>query len=1096
MVDTANIERKIVEWLLAINGRFSEHFYHWVALLWRPTSVVDMAQGERAGTVFLIRSGAFSKEGDLSRYLHRYATFLNLSRTASFADYIFRERGRKPICTIGRGSNWRVEESIFNAVTGTEHISIQIPCESHRNDCRCKIKINTELHQEIFGTPNYPFSPASPLIGSWNSGHSDVPIAVDLAQYPTCNDFRELDQSDFDQFKRAFSQHLPVSQTDHKQGDLKECQCTMCRVYRGLKLLCIIPEWNSILFVPVPVMRTKQGEEITFLGVVVFSRLEPKAVRQRDIGELDEIVASVLGTGYALSFHEAVDLATRQVRLYVLRSAIAAIMARNMSHNIESHVTPRATVEAVRKRLEDLGSSNSLDIVRVIKDRLDLYRQKRADFLAEVTSEPLTTTRPAFFYRELILPLIENTLLMDNIARNEGICYRNNTDNRLRIRVLIRNKELKVTYGCSKSTTPCSQTFIYPCTYPYTSVCCCGEPVKLKSIENGDSDVEIELPGPVGEQAFYAFLENFIRNAAKHNRDRFDKNPCENLEVTIEIKEPEDDKEKAEYYIIEVWDNVTNPEGVFEKIQEYIASDVIEETTGELKRQAWGIAEMKVAATLLRGSTDFLQMREFLKVKKEKRQATESQERLIYEFRLMKAKRMIGVFPRWQGGENQLQSLRNAGIRIVSSVEELQKIVASTGAEGASRSAASFRFAVFDCSGSDGQAIAEKIEPLLPYLPFRVLVLTGKNTESNLPLPNGVHRVQEERTEFPTQPDQIMVWLWKHWLGRWGQKNIVLEVYLDQQCGESPTKEWAECANTINKSNQGKGLFCRVWGREEGKCSQEVQFDANAVHIFFDRHAGGVEKAEKAGFGGDFLGCHAYMLLDKLNADFVRVFQPVFPGDASHWTLPFELMESGLLRILVIDERIAEACLEPGDMEITKEGQRLGCKPTQGSVGPTPTLWHLAFGAKVYIATHFGFNKDPEPLHSTSYAKREEVALPYLAVRITKNGDCINFQYPCCCICEETKELPKIDMVIIHQGVLDEWVKDVEPKAFLEMLRKKIPFVVVESGRGIPPNLPEGVKFLPFSFLHDLVIARKRVAKYSLTLGVMSLTRRQKEGDQ
>ncbi|MEO0264940.1 MAG: class I SAM-dependent methyltransferase, partial [candidate division WOR-3 bacterium] len=41
--------------------------------------------------------------------------------------------------------------------------------------------------------------------------------------------------------------------------------------------------------------------------------------------------------------------------LHALRSAVAAVMARNMSHNIDSHITPRATVEAVRKRLKELG---------------------------------------------------------------------------------------------------------------------------------------------------------------------------------------------------------------------------------------------------------------------------------------------------------------------------------------------------------------------------------------------------------------------------------------------------------------------------------------------------------------------------------------------------------------------------------------------------------------------------------------------------------------------------------------------------------------------------------------------------------------------
>ena len=119
------------------------------------------------------------------------------------------------------------------------------------------------------------------------------------------------------------------------------------------------------------------------------------------------------------------------------RSAISSIMARNMSHNIGSHVIPRSTVDAVKRRLlqmklwpttdKDLNSLKTLNLktlkeaqdilikeaqdilkreesgIRIISDlkgRLDEYTQRKSDFLAEITTEPLRTTRPAFFYRQ------------------------------------------------------------------------------------------------------------------------------------------------------------------------------------------------------------------------------------------------------------------------------------------------------------------------------------------------------------------------------------------------------------------------------------------------------------------------------------------------------------------------------------------------------------------------------------------------------------------------------------------------------------------------------------------------------------------------
>jgi hypothetical protein len=60
-----------------------------------------------------------------------------------------------------------------------------------------------------------------------------------------------------------------------------------------------------------------------------------------------------------------------------------------------------------------------------------------------------------------------------------------------------------------------------------------------------------------------------------------------------------------------------------------------------------------------------------------------------------------------------------------------------------------------------------------------------------------------------------------------------------------------------------------------------------------------------------------------------------------------------------------------------------------------------------------------------------------------------------------------IDLLIIHQGILDEWKKQNKEsnkltRIILE-LKDFFPFIVITSGRGKPDNLPKGVKFLPFS---------------------------------
>jgi len=824
-------------------------------------------------------------------------------------------------------------------------------------------------------------------------------------------------------------------------------------------------------------------------------------------GKVDELTDHIRGyIDGALAMHDMILWDIRRSRNYSLHSTTAAILTRNMAHNIESHVTPRATVEAIRKRLQGLDFSESIDVIQVLKGRLDEYRQKRADFLAEVTSEPLTTTKPAFFYRGVILPLIENVLLMDNIARNEEICYKNKTDNRLRIRVFIDDQELKAVFKCATRTgdNRVNPYLIqYPDNgFPYTGHCVrCNWQGSLESHDANPSvlvglpcsenrDIEIELPGPVGEHAFYGFLENFIRNVAKHNRKWFDENPKERLEINIRVSEPTDPEERKEFYTVEIWDNVNAPKApknervdrkecktLHDLMKAYIESDIIDET-GKKKPQAYGIAEMKADAMFLSGSTDLTRMKDFLEVCEESKKVTEycngsykevEKYCLVYRFRLMKAKKMCGVFPNWSNDSPQEQ-LRNQGIWIFKTTEELKQAIIPSTREGKDtpKSAASFRFAIFDCSGENGQEIANQIPELLPYLPFRIIVLKGKNEIGNLP--NGILAINGNGDDLPKTAEEIMFWLWSQWLKRWdGQNDLkIVEFYLDQGCEESPTQEWFHCANQFNaQSNNNK---VRIWGRgESGCCAGNDEW--NGAHIVFDRH-GGI-----GGVGGwldsniDKGGRDAYLLLDKLSPDFVDIFQPQFPQKQEQfWTFPLELIEAGLLRVLVIDERVAEKAAIDEEMKVNGYKSR----------------WEMSKWAKIFICTHFGVNKEPEPLHRAVEGMEQS-----LKVSFCEQGIKVSY-----CGCDQGNHINlgenSLDMVIIHQGVLDH-EKEENPSfnqsGFLENLRRHIPFVIVDSGRGIPPTLDSKVKFLPFSILNDYILGQ-RIAKYRLAQVTMSLTRR------
>jgi hypothetical protein len=392
------------------------------------------------------------------------------------------------------------------------------------------------------------------------------------------------------------------------------------------------------------------------------------------------------------------------------------------------------------------------------------------------------------------------------------------------------------------------------------------------------------------------------------------------------------------------------------------------------------------------------------------------------------------------------------------------------------------------------------------------MVLTGDKAVEQLGLPHGILPVKEHCAEFPTTANEIMMWLWQHWLKRWitDEEMTVLNVYLEQTYQELPTKRWKECADLLNNDFEKAKAPFRVSVKEarskvERQAGNTPVSPAEALkalrksssanmqppdswlleagrHIVFDRHG---TIASTINFN---LPKDAYFLLDKSSSDFIDVFQPSFPKSEleTWWTFPMELIEAGLLRVLIIDERIAERAHE----EFV--GDELKIKRLLGATN-NPTKWHFARAAKVYICTHFGINKAPSPLHAAVEGKSPSLGVRFdyqedLTIKNVTLGTISNVALGP--VDEQaSKHEEKIDMVIIHQGILDGLKDEVNLDAFLKALQQRIPFVIVDSGRGIPPTLSEKVKFLPFSVLQDYLLGQ-RIAKYRLTQVSMALTRK------
>jgi len=205
------------------------------------------------------------------------------------------------------------------------------------------------------------------------------------------------------------------------------------------------------------------------------------------------------------------------------------------------------------------------------------------------------------------------------------------------------------------------------------------------------------------------------------------------------------------------------------------------------------------------------------------------------------------------------------------------------------------------------------------------------------------------------------------------------------------------------------------------------------------------------------------------------------------------MAESACLRVLVMDERIAEVAYE----EILRDEVN---KPAS-LYGQKERIVVNKWG-NVFLGTHLNINDgNTQPLHHSI-----GLQFPRVFVKIA-TGDVeagrvrdIEVTWIDKQAAQEVREKIEPHVLIIHQGVIENFLAEKIPKkrneglvdtleAFFEDLRRFIPFIIVDSGRGIPANLPGKTKFMPFSLVEDYLM-RERVSKFNFMKIVMSLIRR------
>lgn len=416
-----------------------------------------------------------------------------------------------------------------------------------------------------------------------------------------------------------------------------------------LRLKKHFSNWTYIYYYIAPLKR-----EGVLHGAAIFtSDLIPQQLLLNLVALLDILCAHI-----DLEFTEAL------LKNFSLRSAVAAIMSRNMSHNLGSHVLARVASRGVMEQTQNKGVAEILgmmykkpeegkklakEMIYWSKDaqHLALYVQQRMDFIAQVSSEWPAWTEPAYLLKNLLRGFLYQKHLLNFIAASEELGARlfhprRHEDNLkqyagdIRLHVFLAPEEVWAEPGGAfrgkeepeKTPVESRMDDILRCPpkfylengdreswNPWNHVLL-YTPKKGDPLGETAKDVLFAIPGGVvGYHAFYVILENIIRNAAKHG---FAKGNMDHLDIVIEVCYSSRQRlhlraangRRVPAWLLRIYDNVSFVKKKYgggevplwgerdgEKgINNRLGLSLLQ---GGVKKEDWGLAEMKIAAGYL-----------------------------------------------------------------------------------------------------------------------------------------------------------------------------------------------------------------------------------------------------------------------------------------------------------------------------------------------------------------------------------------------------------------------------------------------------------------------------------------------------------------
>lgn len=339
-------------------------------------------------------------------------------------------------------------------------------------------------------------------------------------------------------------------------------------------------------------------------------------------------------------------LAKGRVIAATTKAAKTAIMARNMSHNLGSHVLAylKEHLKSVKEMTDNyaLYEVVSKDGVRNPKNcdvalpfmvglgRFMSYLQERQDFIADIATAFFPTCMTLNFKDDIydILNIDKRSerhpdrkgekpdnILLGNIARSESFFRKMATDH-----YVTGNNDLVLNFGSfdGSPVEPIQGKIVQDDINRHY-----GETLLSSAIEALDHlrNINVSIPGGVvGRHALFSIIENIIRNSAKHGK------PEDELRITLDVYDKADYAKRAsdedcidgelslrgvfekfyenaqdadDLYFVTITDNCKTDYDIVKYIREKLIEGYVDKE-GKMREDAKGIKEMRICASWLR----------------------------------------------------------------------------------------------------------------------------------------------------------------------------------------------------------------------------------------------------------------------------------------------------------------------------------------------------------------------------------------------------------------------------------------------------------------------------------------------------------------